>query len=206
MSLSVQTRVSSGSDFSKDRSLPKHVTASHAGTTWRDTELTENDALSCRAMRLWANTDFTTINLLYFEPSVLFFVDTVQQVTRTLEQKTKTKKKKLTKNYKSLSVTFHTETLNISWENYKYLQSLRSFTSVLWSASVTLFSSKRNVGDVRRCVRVRVCAFVFFSCLFVWKCAVCVCGSLLVCFCQRRRAFSLSCTQDGPGADDASGF
>lgn len=38
-------------------------------------------------------------------------------------------------------------------------------------------------------------------CLNVWKCAVCVCGSLPVCFCQWRYVFSMSYTEDGLGAD-----
>lgn len=38
-------------------------------------------------------------------------------------------------------------------------------------------------------------------CLNVYKCAVCVRGTLLVCFCQRRCVFSTSYSKDSLGAD-----
>lgn len=68
-------------------------------------------------------------------------------------------------------------------------------SSVPWSVSLKKMKNRSERGGADR-PALRVC-----SCLNVWTCAVCVCGSLRVCFCQWQRVFSMSYTRDGLGAD-----
>lgn len=115
------------------------------------------------------NTEFTTINLLYLLCVLFFFTFYLlllwtrrSKITRNSEQKQTNEKKY----YKSLSVTFHTETLNISWK-------ITSIYSHWWVYDCCVEAG----GGGRAALRVALS-----SLLSAWKCAVCVCGSLLVCF------------------------
>lgn len=125
--------------------------------------------------KLWAvercrfapNTEFTTINLLYFLFYVFYllsfvFVDTMQQNYKKV--RTKLLQKPLSH--------FSYRNIDNILKNYKYLQSLLSLQLLCESGATSCAA----------------CHFV--KLLSVWKCAVCVCGSLLVCFCQRRRVTS----------------
>lgn len=81
---------------------------------WGDGKQKLRVAERCRSA---PNTEFTTINLLYlfiyfFTFCLLFLWTRRSKITRNAEQKQTNEKQY----YKSLSVTFRTETLNISWK------------------------------------------------------------------------------------------
>lgn len=98
----------------------------------------------------------------FFNFCLLFLWTQCSKITRRSEQKY----------YKSLSVTLHTETLKI-------FRKITSIYSHWW------------VYDC--CVEAwRRAALRVVDSLSAWKCAVCVRGSLLVCFCQRWRVTSAS--------------
>lgn len=97
------------------------------------------------------------------------------------------------------------ETLNMAWtsNNYKNVQSLMKWSGlshpqqrVTFRPAISRSKTKKKKGELNAwCC---VCFWLFR--LSVCKCAVCVCGSLHVCFHQRRCVFSMSYTNDSSGA------
>lgn len=97
------------------------------------------------------------------------------------------------------------ETLNMAWtsNNYKNVQSLMKWSGlshpqqrVTFRPAISRSKTKKKKGELNAwCC---VCFWLFR--LSVCKCAVCVCGSLHVCFHQRRCVFSMSYTNDSLGA------
>lgn len=99
------------------------------------------------------NNKPTVIIMCFFQLLSFVFVDTVQQNYKKL--RTKTNKEK--KYYKSLSVTFHTETLNISWK-------ITSIYSHWWVYDCCVVAGRRaalRVALSSCCLRENVrCVFV----------------------------------------------
>lgn len=144
----------------------------HGGTLrWRETK-----ASSCRAMQVCAkhwvyNNKPTVIIMCFFSTSVFCFCGHSAAKLQETRNKNKQRKKILQKPLGHFSY----RNIEHILKNYKYLQSLVSLR--------LLCGSGETSGAACRVVEL----------LSAWKCAVCVCGSLLVCFCQRRHVTSAFC-------------
>lgn len=105
----------------------------------------------------WVYNNKPTVFTYYFFHLLSFvFVDTAQQNYKKL--RTKTNKEK--EYYKSLSVTFHTETLNISWK-------ITSIYSHWWVYDCCVEAGGGTSGAACRVVEFVVCVKMCGVCLWV---------------------------------------